>query len=273
MYLFPQPTRLTENRGVTSAYINGDAIDEFVDRLNKSMGNRRFEEWIALLTFGGQVAAHILCAGYKNILVCTSYDNNDSGILTDADDDYNITGQEGVHMFPIIWKRMNIAGNIYVTMPPHTPSVFEKGYKEFNVPTIPVDQHYYIDYPHKYKLKAAPVDKFDAVVLLTPKRISAVNQKFKIEEVRKDFADYCKEDFDIITFFEPDCGISIIGSKKSKIRDILSFTSSQINPATYESKLKRTVTDVTGTKSVVQAVGYFNLRRFYNAVVNRFRIY
>lgn len=274
MYLFPQPMRLNEDGGVNSGYIHGDAIDTFTNQLSETMGERDFEEWVALLTYGGQAAAHLLCAGYNNILFCTSYDSNESEALTDGRDaKWDIKGDTGAHMLPIVWKRMNCAGNFFVTMPKRPRSVFEKAYESLGVQTITVDDYYHIDHPKPVKLRAHPSDGFDAVVLLTPKRISARNRKFNVEEVKKDFAKYCKPDFDLITFFEPDNGITLVGEKKVKTAQTIRFTSAQINPARFEQNLRQEKMDVTGAIQVVQSIGYFNLRRFYNKVVQQFRIF
>ena len=272
MYLFPQPREFTE-KGLRSKYIHSQSITEFTEELSAAMGKRSFEEWVALLTYGGQTAAHITCAKYNNILVCTSFDSTKSSVITDKNDNYNISSDAGTHMFPIVWKRMECAGNIYVTKPSSGNSLFERGYEALDVRTIRVDDYYHIDHPQPYNLTGAPSDKFDAVVILTPKKINPNNRKFKIAEVRKDFARYCKEDFDIITLFEPDCDTTIIGTKKKKTSEVIQLTSSQINPNDYEEKYREIKYDVTGKRQVIQSVGYFNLQRFYNKVVNQFRIF
>lgn len=272
MYLFPQPREFVE-KGLLSKYIHGETITEFTEELSAAMGKRSFEEWVALLSYGGQVAAHITCSKYKNILVCTSYDSSKSSVITDTNDNYNISSDAGTHMFPIVWKRMECAGNVYVTKPSVTSSIFEKGYEALGVKTIRVDDYYHIDHPKPFNLINAPQEKFDAVILLTPKRINNNNKKFKTEEVKKDFAKYCTTDFEIITLFAPDCDIQIVGSKKKKTSDVIQFTSSQINPNNYENKFREVKFDVTGKRHVIQSVGYFNLQRFYNKVVNQFRIF
>jgi hypothetical protein len=272
MYLFPQPREFVE-KGLLSKYIHGESITEFTEELSAAMGRRSFEEWVSLLSYGGQVAAHITCSKYENILVCTSYDNSKSTVITDKNDKYNISSDAGTHMFPIVWKRMECAGNVYVTKPSVTSSIFEKGYEALGVKTLRVDDYYHIDHPRPYNIINAPVAKFDAVVLLTPKKINPNNNKFKITEIKKDFARYCKEDFDIITLFEPDYNTQIVGSKKKKTSDVIKFTSAQINPNNYEDKYRDIKYDVTGKRHVVQSIGYFNLQRFYNKVVNQFRIF
>lgn len=272
MYLFRQPRRLiNEDSGVQSAVINGELVDNFTNTLSELMGERTFDEWVALMSYGGFAAAHLLCAGYNSILFCTSYDSNENNELTDVSNNHDIVSDTGTHMIPIIWKRMGCAGDLYVTKPKSRPdSIFEKAYRHYNVDFSGVDDYYHIDSPNPYKVNAHPEDMFDAVVLLTPKRISALNNKFKIEDVKKDFAKFCKPNFDLITFFEPDCDITFTGKKSPKTKRVVSFTAPQVN--THNTLQWHTYYE-DNKKIVERPVGSGNLSNFYAKVVKQFRIY
>lgn len=276
MYLFRQPRRLINGESgvnVQSAIINGKLVRDFTERLSELMGERKFEEWVALMTYGGYAAAHILCAGYNRILFCTSYDSNENDELTDTSDNYNISGDTGAHMIPIIWNRMGCAGDMYVTKPYGRPdSIFEKAYKDFPIYFTRVDDYYHIDSPKPYKVSSHPEDLFDAVVLLTPKRISSLNNKFKVEDVKKDFAKFCKPNFDLITLFEPDCGITLVGEKNPRTRSVIHFTAPQV-VSNFDDSLYSTHIDENGVKIISRPLGSKNLSNFYAKVVKQFRIF
>jgi hypothetical protein len=276
MYLFPQPTRLTD-RGVQSKHIFGEAIDEFIDTLSEAMNhksNRMFEDYVALTTFGSQIASHMVLAGYSNILVCTSFEHNTETILVDGDDRKNVSEVVGAHMFPLVWKRLNCEGTVSITRPRSAKaSVFDKAYDALGVISVPCDEYYYLDNPAPMRLDRTETPKYDAVVIIEPRRINPSNRKFRIEEIKKDFASHCTSDFDIITLFAPGSGVQILGSKSRKTKEIINKAAAHVHPVKFEENLSKNLSkDVTGRTQITQPIGYFNLRRFYNKVVKQFRI-
>lgn len=149
-----------------------------------------------LLTDGCVVDGMLTLSGYQNILVVTSFENGMYDRL--RDNRYRAIKSAGDHMMPIIHKVNGSEGNIYVTKVRNSENYYEKLYQEFDIPFVEVDSYFRLDGDFKISTSV----KFDAVVLLGCE--SFKRGKFSASDIKKKFARYCVEGFDLIDVYRND---------------------------------------------------------------------
>lgn len=162
-------------------------------------GNR--EDLTSLITDASVIDGMLTLSGYQNILVVTSFESKDyTGKLRDRR--YRPIKSAGDHMLPIVHKFNESAGNIYVTKVRNSENYYTELYERFNIPSVDVDSYFKLDGDFKIKTNV----KFDAVVLLGSE--SYKQGKFNASDVKKKFARYCVDDFDLIDVYRAsaNCG-------------------------------------------------------------------
>ena len=153
-------------------------------------------DFITLFTDGCVLDGMLTLAGYDNILVVTSFEDNNYERLRDRN--YRPVNSAGDHMLPIIHKLNRSHGNIYVTKVLNGDSFYSKLYEQYGIKTVKSNSYFKIDDDLKLKTDV----KFDAVVLLGCE--SYKTGKFSIKEVKSKFAKYCTDDFDLIDVYRGD---------------------------------------------------------------------
>jgi len=162
-------------------------------------------DFITLFTDGCVLDGMLTLAGYDNILVVTSFEDNNYERLRDRN--YRPVNSAGDHMLPIIHKLNGSHGNIYVTKVLNGDSFYSKLYDQYDIKTVDSNSYFKIDGDLKLKTDV----KFDAVVLLGCE--SYKTGKFSIKEIKAKFAKYCVEDFDLIDVYRGDRRIITGGTK------------------------------------------------------------
>lgn len=158
-------------------------------------GNR--EDITTLITDGSVVDGMLTLSGYQNILVVTSFESTDyTGKLRDYR--YRPIKSAGDHMLPLVHKFNESEGNLYVTKVRNSKNFYTDLYDRFDIASVDVDSYFRLDGDLKMKTDV----KFDAVVLLGSE--SYKKGKFSASDVKKKFAKYCTEDFDLIDVYRND---------------------------------------------------------------------
>ena len=158
-------------------------------------GNR--EDITTLITDGSVVDGMLTLSGYQNILVVTSFESSDyTGKLRDYR--YRPIKSAGDHMLPLVHKFNESEGNLYVTKVRNSKNFYTDLYDRFDIASVDVDSYFRLDGDLKMKTDV----KFDAVVLLGSE--SYKKGKFNASEVKKKFAKYCVNDFDLIDVYRND---------------------------------------------------------------------
>jgi len=183
-----------------------DGIPKFNGRVTK------FSDITTLLTDASLVDGMLATSGYQNILVVTSFENNQYTQLRDRN--YRPIKSAGDHLLPIVHSVNETHGNIYVAEP-KMGSIFTPLYEKYDINIIPVDSCFKIDSTFKIKTDV----KFDAVVLLGSESLQ--NGKFSATDVKAKFAKYCTEDFDMIDVYRGDTKTrNLKGGSKNKEQSI-----------------------------------------------------
>lgn len=107
-------------------------------------------DFITLFTDGCVLDGMLTLAGYDNILVVTSFEDNNYERLRDRN--YRPVNSAGDHMLPIIHKLNGSHGNIYVTKVLNGDSFYSKLYDQYDIKTVDSNSYFKIDGDLKPKL-------------------------------------------------------------------------------------------------------------------------
>lgn len=198
MFLYiSQPRSTTKNNIINFASKN--RILESFENLGLSYfkGKQvRGTDLITLFSDGVVLDGMLTLTGYQNILVVTSFMDNNYDRLRDRN--YRPVKSAGDHTLPIVHKFNESVGNMYVTKVKNDDSYFAQIYDKIGIPSVIMNSPFRIDGDLKLKTDV----KFDAVVLLGCESYKQGN--FSVKEVKNKFAKYCTEDFDLIDVYRGD---------------------------------------------------------------------
>lgn len=145
---------------------------------------------IPLVTDASIIDGLITCGGYSNILVVTSFEDKHYDRIRDRN--YRPVNSAGDHLLPIVHSKNESFGNMYVTMPRNADNYMKPLYDAYGINQIPTDSYFRLDGEFKIKTDV----EFDCVVLLGCE--SYKKGKFKLSDIKKKFAKYCIQNFDLI---------------------------------------------------------------------------
>ena len=166
---------------------------------------------ITMVTDASIVDGMIASSGYDNILVLPSFRDDQYTRLTGPD--FIPEKSVGDHILPIVHERSGSQGNIYVAQP-KVGNFFNELYEKCEINLIDIDEWFVVD-SIAFRIKTNI--KFDAVVLLGNE--SYKKGKFKACDVKKKFAKYCTEDFDLIDVYRGSCR-QLTGPKRNIDREV-----------------------------------------------------
>lgn len=201
------------------------------------------EDWTTLITDASIIDALLVDAGYKNILVVTSFED----ILYDRirDRNYRPVKSAGDHLLPVIHKLNESSGNMYVTKTPNENNWFTQLYKNNGLNFIETESIFRVDGNFRMKTNI----KFDAVVLLGSESHKKGN--FNIKDIKAKFTKYCTDDFDLIDIYRGDRR-GITGATKS-----------------IDKHIRRYIDAVNTPKKVYDHITRINMRDFSEYNVNK----
>lgn len=194
-----QPVGFIDDK-FTSRLVSRTEKHELVENI-KTHTRLDYKNLVNMITQASLIDAMIVAGNYKNILVVTSIETSD---LT------NISA--GDHLFPIVHKVNKSIGEIYVTTPRSSNSVYTKMYNAFDINSIQCDACFTLD-DKSFKIRTNV--KFDAVVLLgTISRLKGKSLNGKI--VKKLFEPYCETTFDLIDVYRGNTRMLVGGKSTSQ---------------------------------------------------------
>lgn len=153
------------------------------------------------------IDAMLTLMNYKRILVVTSYEDSKYSGLTDAQ--FYPISHAGDHMLPLVHHYNNNDSKVYVTKVKNGESMYSQLYDKFDISSVNVDSYYTLGSEFKTKTTV----KFDAVVLLGTE--AQQMGKYQVNDIKKVFAPYCKEEFDLIDIYRGEAR-TLRGLKKEK---------------------------------------------------------
>ncbi len=167
----------------------------------------RGKEITGLFMDAVHIEAMLTLMNYKRILVVTSYEDSKYSALTD--EGFNPVLHAGDHMLPIVHHYNNNDSKMYVTKVKSGESIYSQLYEKFDISSVNVDSYYTLGSEFKTKTTV----KFDAVVLLGTE--ARQMGKYQASDIKKVFAPYCKEEFDLIDIYRGEAR-TLRGVKKEK---------------------------------------------------------
>lgn len=180
-----QPKNDTHNH-----LINMSAKEKLVSSLMEGINHRDNKNMdVSTLVTDASVIDGMIAQGcYENILFVTSPIRNDR--LRSRR--YQPIDNAGDLLTPVVHVANESAGKAHVTIT-SDGHLYSKVYKNWDIPMIPIENHYEVGSPVTVRLKTSV--KFDAVVLLG---CAGSGHKHNLADVKKQFAKYCTKDFTLI---------------------------------------------------------------------------
>jgi len=201
-----QPKNSIENTIVNLA-TKEKLLEDFRDSVPKFQGkDTKFSDITTLVTDASILDGMIATSGYQNILVVPSFQDHEYSRLRDRN--YRPINSAGDHLFPVVHMINETHGNLYVAQP-KVGNIFTEIYEKYDVNMIRSDSWFKID--SSFKMPKTDV-KFDAVVLLGNEGIK--RGSFRAQDVKKKFAKYCTDNFQLVDVYRGDLRKLNGGSKE-----------------------------------------------------------